>query len=338
MVEEREGSTAPENIPAEQGPPIQADSTDSASDYYSDADSDLTSLASSVTNYVYENGRRYHAFHAGKYVLPNDEDEKDRLDLVHHLFTLVFGGALHLAPLKNPQSVLDLGTGTGIWALDMADLYPSATVIGNDLSPIQPDFVAPNAQFVVEDFEDDWAYPENKFDYIHGRTLLGAVKDWPDLFAKAYKHLKPGGYLEMQEGELWAWSDDGSLKPDSHIIKYFTLLVKESEKMGRPMNVIDKLESWMKGAGFVDVEVKIFKVPWSQWPKDPHLKEVGKWQFANTMTAIDSYGLALLTRGGGYTEAEAKIFLALVRNEIRSKALHCYNRIYCVYGRKPEKE
>lgn len=42
----------------------QADSTDSASDYYSDADSDLTSLASSVTNYVYENGRRYHAFHA----------------------------------------------------------------------------------------------------------------------------------------------------------------------------------------------------------------------------------------------------------------------------------
>lgn len=35
--------------------------------------------------------------------------------------------------------------------------------------------------------------------------------------------------------------------------------------MGRPMNVIDKLESWMKGAGFVDVEVKIFKVrppPW----------------------------------------------------------------------------
>jgi len=72
---------------------------------------------------------------------------------------------------------------------------------------------------------------------------------------------------------------------------------------------------------------QITQVPWSQWPKDPHLKEVGKWQFANTMTAIDSYGLALLTRGGGYTEAEAKIFLALVRNEIRSKALHCYNKM-----------
>jgi ubiquinone/menaquinone biosynthesis C-methylase UbiE len=28
---------------------------------------------------------------------------------------------LHLAPLENPQRILDLGTGTGIWAMDMAE-------------------------------------------------------------------------------------------------------------------------------------------------------------------------------------------------------------------------
>ena len=33
-------------------------------------------------NYTYENGRRYHAFREGEYVLPNDEAEQDRLDLV----------------------------------------------------------------------------------------------------------------------------------------------------------------------------------------------------------------------------------------------------------------
>ncbi|KAL2000170.1 hypothetical protein VTN02DRAFT_3469 [Thermoascus thermophilus] len=335
MAEERAGSSAPGSAPVDQGP-LLADPTDTASEgYYSDADSDLTSLASSVTNYVYENGRRYHAYRAGKYVLPNDDTEKDRLDLVHHLFTLVLRGALHLAPIKNPQTVLDMGTGTGIWALDMADLYPAATVIGNDLSPIQPQFIAPNTQFVVEDFEEEWAYPENKFDYIHGRTLLGAVQDWPELFAQAYKHLKPGGYLEMQEGAVWAWSDDGSLEEDSPIMTFLSLLGRESEKIGRPMNVIDKLETWMKEAGFVDVELKVFKVPWSPWPKDPHLKEVGKFQFANMMQSIDSYGLALLTRSAGYSEQEAKIFLAVVRNQIRTKALHCYNKIYCVYGRKP---
>lgn len=30
------------------------------------------------------------------------------------------GGELHLAPIgSNPQRILDLGTGTGIWAMDM---------------------------------------------------------------------------------------------------------------------------------------------------------------------------------------------------------------------------
>jgi hypothetical protein len=33
----------------------------------SDRESQTTSLKSSVTNYVYENGRRYHAFRQGSY-------------------------------------------------------------------------------------------------------------------------------------------------------------------------------------------------------------------------------------------------------------------------------
>ena len=44
------------------------------------------------------------------------------MDLVHHVYGLVLGGKLYLAPLvDNPQRVLDLGTGTGIWAMDFAE-------------------------------------------------------------------------------------------------------------------------------------------------------------------------------------------------------------------------
>jgi methylase of polypeptide subunit release factors len=57
--------------------------------------------------------------------------------LDHHIFGLVMGG-LHLAPLVSPQKILDLGTGSGLWAMDAADEYPSAEVIGTDLSPVQP--------------------------------------------------------------------------------------------------------------------------------------------------------------------------------------------------------
>lgn len=60
------------------------------------------------------------------------------MDLEHHIFLLLLDGELHLAPVKTPQRILDLGTGTGIWAIDVADKYPEASVIGTDLSPVQP--------------------------------------------------------------------------------------------------------------------------------------------------------------------------------------------------------
>jgi len=87
----------------------------------SSLDSETTSIGSAAFEYEYENGRRYHGFRAGQYALPNDEVEQDRLDMMHHVYSLILGGKLHLAPLKNPQNILDVGTGTGIWAIDMAE-------------------------------------------------------------------------------------------------------------------------------------------------------------------------------------------------------------------------
>jgi methylase of polypeptide subunit release factors len=58
------------------------------------------------------------------------------LDVHHAIFTLLLNGRLHMAPLVEPRRILDIGTGTGIWAIDMADQYPSADVIGTDLSPV----------------------------------------------------------------------------------------------------------------------------------------------------------------------------------------------------------
>lgn len=111
--------------------------------------SDTTSLSSTAFNYTYENGRRYHSFREGKYVLPNDDREQDRLDMIHHVWNIMHKGSLSLAPIRRdePINVLDLGAGTGIWTIDFADEYPNATVIGTDLSPIQPTWVPPNVRF-----------------------------------------------------------------------------------------------------------------------------------------------------------------------------------------------
>lgn len=83
---------------------------------------------------------------------PNDEQEMDREDMKHHWFKLILNGNLHLAPLQSPQRILDLGTGGGNWCVEMAELYPNASIVGTDLSPVQPGAVPPGVQFEI----DDW--------------------------------------------------------------------------------------------------------------------------------------------------------------------------------------
>ena len=43
----------------------------------------------------------------------------ERLEIQHQLFDVILSGRLHLAPLDNPQRILDIGTGTGEWVVDM---------------------------------------------------------------------------------------------------------------------------------------------------------------------------------------------------------------------------
>jgi ubiquinone/menaquinone biosynthesis C-methylase UbiE len=52
-----------------------------------------------------------------------------RLDIKYASLNLVMGGQVCFAPLIDPQQILDIGTGTGIWAIDAAEEYPGATGI-----------------------------------------------------------------------------------------------------------------------------------------------------------------------------------------------------------------
>lgn len=68
----------------------------------------------------------------------------------------------------------------------MYRLYPEATIIGTDLSPIQPSWVPPNVQFFVDDAESDWTF-DGEFDFVHIRGMAGSVEDWSKLIEQAFK-------------------------------------------------------------------------------------------------------------------------------------------------------
>lgn len=70
---------------------------------------------------------------AKAYSLPNDGEEQDRQDFIHHIYRLILDGKLGLAPIDSPKHVLDIATGTGIWAIELAEEHLDALVVGTDL-------------------------------------------------------------------------------------------------------------------------------------------------------------------------------------------------------------
>ncbi|KAI5844349.1 S-adenosyl-L-methionine-dependent methyltransferase [Tricharina praecox] len=298
--------------------------------YSSGSESSTASLSSSVLDYVYENGRRYHAFRAGQYALPNDETEQDRLDMMHHIYSMMLRGRLHLAPIpKDASRILDIGTGTGIWAIDMGDSFPAAQVIGVDLSPIQPSWVPPNVQFVVDDVECDWMFSDDSFEFIHIRSMLGSIKDWPRLLSQCYRCLKPGGFIEIVEaaaGKLQA--DDDTYTPQSAIWRYYELVNQAAAKAGRSLQLMNpSIRDLVTTANFGSYKETEMKLPLGTWPSDRKLKEMGAWFALSTQSGFSAYGLALLTRVLNMPSEEVYALFGQCNVEVNSKKVHAYGNM-----------
>ncbi|KAI3544998.1 TAM domain methyltransferase [Colletotrichum filicis] len=286
-----------------------------------------TSISSSILDYRIENGRTYHRYKDG--------------NMQHEIFLYTIGGRLGQAPSCDKEArvgrVLDVGTGTGIWAIDFGELHPESEVYGVDLSPIQPEFTPPNVRFEIDDVDEDWTYSQ-PFDYIHSRFMTGAITDWRKFFKSAYDNLNPGGWFEVQDADINPQSDDNTFPKDCALAEYVKLLQEGATKAGCDYVDIPGLSHIMTEVGFTDVSVQMFKWPINPWAKEPRYKKLGLWTQDNFGSALQGLCMALFTRVLEWTREEVEVFLINVRNDVKNTNYHAYFRIYCVVGRKPEKE
>lgn len=289
------------------------------------------SLAESIFDYRKIHGRTFQNSKTTEYWGPNDDRQNNGLDIAHHLVTMLMGDRLFEAPIgDSPSKVLDVGTGTGIWAIDMADTYPSAEVIGTDISPIQPAWVPPNCIFHIDDAQLQWTYRPATFDFVHIRALYGSIGDWGRLYSQVYRALVPGGWLEHFEYNITIYSDIPGIRDDpDHIFKRWARAIFDAtDHLGKSCRIgLDgNMRDHATEAGFVNVVDKKYQVPIGSWSSDPRMRTIGMYNLAFLEESVDGFAVFLLGEVLGWSYAVVQTFVMEFRNAFRnSKTRPYYN-------------
>ena len=275
-------------------------------------------------SYIAAGGRRHLADVPD--LLPKDEQEINRLDFQHHLLRYTLRGNF-AAPINQPSGILDVGCGTGRWAIEMASLFPTANVIGLDIVP--PSTRVPgygerlpeNYLFVNANVFDGLPFAEGSFDFVHMRLLFTAIpaQRWPQVLHELIRVTRAGGWVELVEGAL---PQNGGAAMDA--INHW--IAELSGRRGIDVQIGAQIGTFLQQGGLTGVVFRDIYLP------------IGRYGGrAGQMTAADTFAMfeglrSLITAQGIVSPQEFDHALSAARIEVDVGGRQAVRPFYLAYG------
>jgi len=264
-----------------------------------------------------DTGRLYSFEHASKFL-----EESARLDALHEATKAYFGGRLSLAPLEKspPKSILEMGSGSGAWAIQAGNTYPDAEVLAVDLAEMPPQPLPRNVKFRVADLTKPYDFDPNTFDLVHARYTLVHVPHFEDALKRAIEILNPGGWLLLDDGDN-ALHDDVELGAAK---EWFHLWSEALKTKKTDISAVLNYERILKASGaFSEISIHKFIVPISGKTDDPILKHLGE----TIRTALNSmyHQIAKRLADHGLTQELTERALSEVNDPGRNIGLDYYS-------------
>ena len=184
----------------------------------------------------------------------------------HHIFTERADRLLHptIATYLGPKHefvITDIGCGNGIWAIEVAEKYPSAEVIGINISDAQfpPQCVSPrNCLFRRFDIMNPVAEEYvSRLDVVNIRLLGGplAERDFSPILENILQMLKPGGWvqwLDISSPPVGAYGTEKlEVKP---AWRQPAAITSQLPTIIESVEWLSKLPPFLKRRGFIQIE------------------------------------------------------------------------------------
>ncbi|KAJ7172243.1 S-adenosyl-L-methionine-dependent methyltransferase [Mycena filopes] len=254
---------------------------------------------------ISHNPRTYQAFPGSKYALPSDEIERQRLVLQHKTLRTIFGDKILFAPvtLGKDDKVLDVGTGSGVWILDLAtSVDSSVSMTGVDIEPrLFPPSPPKNFDFRIEsvtNLPEAWS---NTFSLVHQRLLILALQfpEWPVAIQEIYRVLRPDGWIQIDESTPWYEAE----YPGKPCMEKLTALYRcVARARNLYVDCTDDIPAMLAQAGFVDIRSEVGVQKMGKWAG-----EVGVANRTNHIGVLRGLKTPVLQAGGfGYVSSEAE--------------------------------
>jgi ubiquinone/menaquinone biosynthesis C-methylase UbiE len=169
------------------------------------------------------------------------------------------------------RTALDIGCGPGGWALEMAKMYPSLQVTAIDISNRVVEFARAQAEsqqihnvnFMHGSAFDLSSFPDDSFDFINGRFLVGFMpyESWPQLALACQRILRPGGILCLTEAEIPITSGPISQQFFASVAE--ALFRKQYGRSHAMTQVTVSLQPALRQAGYKDIKHCMYQLEFS---------------------------------------------------------------------------
>ncbi|RKP07432.1 S-adenosyl-L-methionine-dependent methyltransferase [Thamnocephalis sphaerospora] len=199
-----------------------------------------------------------------------------RYELYHYIVKHVLGSNCPIANDMTLNRVLDVGTGTGLWALDMAREFPASKIYGCDVAPvIDNSQTRPNIYWGNADLLRGLPYSDNSFDLVHQRQLCVYIgeRQWPLVARELYRLCRPGGKLCLIEllptvtvaSDIVSWHDC-ELSGRVAAVRCINDLIQQTlHKSGVRPEAVACLGDLLSITGFANVRHDTVELPRGDW-------------------------------------------------------------------------